>query len=332
MRAKALVFCAALILPEIQVRASDFTTGAIGTAGSQFLLEGIGARGIAMGGAYTAVTDDATSLYWNPAGLSHVSDLSSSLMYTPYMAGINYQAGEVAKRVSDTDIVAVGFRSQTYGSIPQTDINGNSLGTFAPRDSVAELGWGANIPDLSDNNIDMSMGVSARWIHSEIVQTANAYGGDFGVQARVYHGDSFYDFGITAQNIGQGTKFDQIQNVLPFQVKAGGAMYPWKGVTLSLDMIAPEQNIVYGALGAEYAIQVDDKIQVALRGGLNSMTIESSDLGPVSMFSGGVGIKFDDVSFDYAFVPMAFLGDISYLSMSFNLPSKSKNTEHPQNP
>jgi hypothetical protein len=322
----SVTFC---FFPFLSAHSTDFTTNAIGTAGDQFLLEPIGARGIAMGGAYTAVTDDATSLYWNPAGLSRVSDMSGSLMYTPYLAGINYQAAEVAKRVSDTDVVALGFRSQSYGSISQTDINGNSLGSFSPQDYVAEIGWGASIPDLSDNNIATSMGVSGRWIHSTIVQSANSYGGDFGVQTRIYHGDSYYDMGITAQNIGQGPKFDAVQTVQPFQLKVGGAMYPWKGVTLSLDMIAPEQNIVYGAAGVEYAIPIDQTIKVALRGGINTMNIESSDLGPVSMFSGGVGFSAGDVSFDYAFVPMAFLGNVSYLSLNFNLPSKSKSPMQP---
>lgn len=324
MRVTTLILFITFFLLETEAYSSNFSTDAIGTAGSQFLLEPIGARGIAMGGAYTAVTDDATSLYWNPAGLARVPDLSGSLMYTPYIAGINYQAAEVAKRITDTGVLALGFRSQSYGSIPQTDINGNSLGSFSPNDYVAEAGWGETIQDLSNNNMELSMGVSGRWIHSEIVQSANSYGGDFGVQTRIFHGDSYYDLGITGQNIGQGTKFDQIQSVSPFQLKMGGAMYPWKGVTLSLDAVAPEQNLIYGALGAEYAIDIGDGLKVSLRGGLNTMTMESSDLGPVSMFSGGVGFSAGDVSFDYAFVPMAFLGDVSYLSLSFNLPGTSK--------
>ncbi|MFP4457992.1 MAG: OmpP1/FadL family transporter [Candidatus Zixiibacteriota bacterium] len=35
-------------------------------------LPGIGARGISMGGAYRAICDDPTSIYWNPAGLSNI--------------------------------------------------------------------------------------------------------------------------------------------------------------------------------------------------------------------------------------------------------------------
>lgn len=46
------------------------TVSKTGTTAGQFLKIGIGARALAMGGAYSAVSDDATALYWNPAGLS----------------------------------------------------------------------------------------------------------------------------------------------------------------------------------------------------------------------------------------------------------------------
>ena len=43
-----------------------------GTTAGQFLKIGIGARALAMGSAFSSVSNDATSLYWNPAGLSRL--------------------------------------------------------------------------------------------------------------------------------------------------------------------------------------------------------------------------------------------------------------------
>src|SRR5688500_19411766 len=41
----------------------------IGNAGGEFLTIPVGARGVAMGQAFTAVVDDISALWWNPAGL-----------------------------------------------------------------------------------------------------------------------------------------------------------------------------------------------------------------------------------------------------------------------
>ena len=46
-----------------------FSSKSAGTSGAAFLKIGAGARPTAMGGAYTALADDANALYWNPAGL-----------------------------------------------------------------------------------------------------------------------------------------------------------------------------------------------------------------------------------------------------------------------
>ena len=92
--------------------ANDFAPSAIGTAGSQFLTLDIGARGIAMGGAYTAVTDDAYSLYWNPAGLAKIPRLSVATMYSMYVQDISYQSASYAQRIDDNAVVAAGFRYQ----------------------------------------------------------------------------------------------------------------------------------------------------------------------------------------------------------------------------
>ena len=44
----------------------------VGTTAAAFLNIGVGSRANAMGGAFTAMADDATALYWNPAGLANL--------------------------------------------------------------------------------------------------------------------------------------------------------------------------------------------------------------------------------------------------------------------
>lgn len=52
-------------------------TATLGAAG--FALSGVGSRAISMGGAFRAMADDGTSMFWNPAGLAFTNETNISL-------------------------------------------------------------------------------------------------------------------------------------------------------------------------------------------------------------------------------------------------------------
>lgn len=62
-----------------------------GTAGLQFLKLGIDGRAIGMAEAYTAVTDDISSVYWNPAGLALKNHDQILFSHTEWVADIQYE-------------------------------------------------------------------------------------------------------------------------------------------------------------------------------------------------------------------------------------------------
>lgn len=51
-----------------------------GTDAAAFLNSGVGARALAMGGAFVSVCDDPTAMYWNPAGLARINRFSVTTM------------------------------------------------------------------------------------------------------------------------------------------------------------------------------------------------------------------------------------------------------------
>ena len=322
MRALRLVVAGALALASIPATASDFSSGAVGTAGSQFLLMDTSARGVAMGGAMSAVTNDSSSIYWNPAGLVHVPRLSTSFMHAQYVADIVYEAASYAQRIDDTSVIGAGVRYLNGGSVPQTNINAVQNGTFTPYSYVAEIGWGQSIYDLSDSEMELSMGVAARAIRTSLgLATANGYGGDFGVQTRFFTSAMTYDIGLAIQNLGTGQKFDQVRDSMPTRVRFGGAVSPIKPLTLSLEAIAPINDAPSGAFGAEYSLELERGVTGIARAGINTQSYQS--LGPASILSFGLGVKLTNFTFDYAFVPMGVLGTAAHrLSISYNLPAK----------
>ena len=301
---------------------NDFNRGSIATSGSEFLLFDAGARGIALGGAMTAITNDASSLYWNPAGLAQIPRLSATFMHATYIADITYSAGSYAQRINDSSVIGAGMRYLDAGNVERTDINGISRGTFKPRSYVAEVGWGQAIYDLSDSEMDMTLGVAAKTIRTDLGTGAtNGYAGDIGIQSRIYTSAQSYDLAMAVQNAGIGQKFDKIRDNLPLRLRFGGAVHPIKPLTLSLEAIAPINDGPHGAFGLEYATSVDRTIKAAVRAGFNSLTYSS--LGASSCISFGLGVSLSDLSVDYAFVPMGVLGSQTHrISLSFNLPAK----------
>src|SRR5262245_48859985 len=63
----------------------------VGTVGVQFLKIGVGARAAAMGEAFTPVADDATALYWNPAGIARIEGNQVSLNHASWPADIGHE-------------------------------------------------------------------------------------------------------------------------------------------------------------------------------------------------------------------------------------------------
>jgi hypothetical protein len=311
----------ATLLIALPARATDFGRAAVGTSGSEFLLFDTSARGIAMGGAFSAATNDASSLYWNPAGLSQVPRFSATFMHTQYIAGITYNAASVAKRVNDSSVVAVGMRYMDVGAITRTDINGLQQGQFHPRSYLAELGWGQSIYDLSDSEVDVAMGVTVKYLHTDLLEHANAYAGDLGVHSRFYGQSQTYDIAMSFQNFGVGQKFDKIRDSLPARARFGGGVRFIKPLLLTIELIAPINNLPYGAAGMEYTVDIQKNMQGALRAGFNTLTYDS--LGITTVLNFGFGLKVTDLSFDYAFAPAGEVGgQIHRVSISYNLPAK----------
>jgi hypothetical protein len=59
-----------------------------GKYAGDFLSIGAGARALALGGAATALTDDATGTYWNPASLTTVNKRAMALMHAERFSGL----------------------------------------------------------------------------------------------------------------------------------------------------------------------------------------------------------------------------------------------------
>jgi hypothetical protein len=298
---------------------AGFNSASRGTSSGQFLKMGAGARATAMGEAYSAVADEASALYWNPAGLTQISNGSLTLMHSAYLESTFYDYAAYGQNLGTLGAFGIGGQFLSAGSITQTDTSGNDTGSFNPNDMALSLGyahelWGG------------SVGVSGKLIRSTIIDTAQTQALDIGfLSPWLFH--ERLKLSMTATNLGGQLKYDQESADLPRTYRVGSRLKisdPW---FISLDGVAPNDNQPYMAVGTEYTMKSSQDLSLAFRAGLNSR--DTQDLSGFTSFSFGMGVNFHDFSLDYAFLPLGTLGNSNQFSLSYRW-GKGEKKAHPQ--
>src|SRR5512140_1471702 len=62
-----------------------------GISAYQFLQIGVGARGVALGETFTAIANDASALYWNPAGLTQFPENQVIFAHAEYLVDLKHE-------------------------------------------------------------------------------------------------------------------------------------------------------------------------------------------------------------------------------------------------
>ncbi|MFQ5770148.1 MAG: hypothetical protein ACE5HX_06410 [bacterium] len=98
-----------------------------GEYAAEFLRIGVGARALGMGGAYVALANDGTAVFWNPAGLAQINALQLSFTHAPMFNGLAQHnfASAALKIARNTAIALSWIRLEVddiprYGALPGT--------------------------------------------------------------------------------------------------------------------------------------------------------------------------------------------------------------------
>jgi long-subunit fatty acid transport protein len=81
----------ALVLMVSMAAADQPEYSNVGRAGLSFLKIAPGARAAAMSGAFTSVADDASAVFYNPAGMTKVKKIDFMFSHTSWIADINHE-------------------------------------------------------------------------------------------------------------------------------------------------------------------------------------------------------------------------------------------------
>ncbi len=288
--------------------AAAFSAGALGTTGAQFLELPAGARAIALGSAYTSVSGDPFSAYYNPAGLAGLDKISVGLMHAAYFQDISYEYGVFAAPAGKLGVLAVSAQSLSVGRLVEIDKTGAQTGdSFKPNDTALSAICAKRLGAFD-------LGASAKYIRSQIRASASAFSGDLGLQTKI----GKYSFGLSVLNIGRGLKFHAEESGLPTTGRLGASVRLSPKLFVSVDGIAPKGTGPLIAAGAEYGLVSRQKIKMSVRGGYNSRYV-SGKLGGITGMSAGAGLALGGLDLDYAWSLYGELGSTHRFSFSLKL-------------
>ncbi|TES86742.1 PorV/PorQ family protein [Candidatus Aerophobetes bacterium] len=275
----------ALVLP------SQVHGNGSGTTAASFLKIPVGARAAAMGEAFSAVVDDATSLYWNPAGLVQVKDKEFSAVYNQWFAEI-YQGYLGAALSTWRGTVALGVNYVNMGKMEGRDEWGEPSGEFSASDLQVSLGYGNQISPRLD------VGLAVGLIESKIADDSEStYSGNLGI---LFSLSESVSLALVGQNIGSSLGNDS----LPFALR-GGAAVKSDSLILAADLASPSDGPVYYCAGFEWWLGKT----LAFRAGYRSERSIGSGI------TAGLGFQKGRVRLDYAYVPYDELGTAQRISL-----------------
>ncbi|MFH2204598.1 MAG: PorV/PorQ family protein [Elusimicrobiota bacterium] len=306
---------AVMLLAAGTARAVGFGSSAKGTAAADFLQLGAGARAAAMGEAYTAVADETTALYWNPAAMTRLEGRSAVFMHAPYVDSSHFDYLAYAQRLGERDAWGASLQYFSAGGIAETDETGTEIGTFSPRDFAFSAGYAYRVEEglLPAFLNGYSFGLSLKYVRAAVRTAANTAAADLGLLSPAYL-DGRLRAAFTITNMGGDLKFEEKYEDLPLAFRFGGALQISERWNAGLDFGLPKNNGPYAALGTEYILPVAKSINLAGRAGINSRTI--GDVDGFTGFSMGFGLLHDRYGFDYAFVPFGSLSLTHRISIS----------------
>lgn len=270
-----------------------------GTNSFSFLQMNIGSRAQGMGNAFTAMTADLNSVYYNPAGIG--------FSYRPGLMFFHGQLYEDLAVENFTSIypfnngvtVSFGLSYLHLPAMKKYDINpltGEFIDTnseFQVYDFVPQLGISYLFLDA------LSLGLQVKYLQERIDNvTASGFAFDVGIIYKVPV--DFLSIGASVQNIGPNLKYETVKESIPLTYRLGIAyQIPQYMITFAFDAV----KTVKEDWDFHPGMEVEFLQSFALRAGYQFQ----QDLG--GGYNVGAGFNFlNNYGINYVFSPYGILG------------------------
>ena len=310
----------------------------VGTTAAGFLNIDVGSRALGMGGAFVAVANDVTSMYWNPAGVSRVPGTQAMFSHTQWLADVSFNYAAFALPLGNIGTIGVNATFLTMDEMERTTVF-EPEGTGEMFDAGSYAFGLAYARGLTDR---FSIGFNFKYINEKIYHSS-ASGGAFDIgtlfDTQYYGlkiGMSISNYGTKMhmtgrdmliqtdidpmingnnENINADLKTDDYD--LPLMFRVGVSIDVLKGagksnLILAVDALHPNDDVESLNVGAEYGYNG----LFFLRGGYKSLFASESEEGLCL----GAGLKYTipgagTLMIDYAFEDFGVLKDVQLFTL-----------------
>jgi hypothetical protein len=307
MKAKIKILIAAAVA--LAAAASAFDRNPGGDAGT-LSGWGLGARAEALGRAYTAVADDASSTYWNPAGLAALGRTEVAFAYGVPFADVEdvtignaavakpllYSMGEEAGGAGSLGTLAAALAYRGVGGIYEANETGPTGRTFTDADVELELAYAHALGTAG------AFGLVLKNITRNVDDYSDSgFGLDLGGR---YEPVAGLTAGVVVRNvIAPNFRLKAYKDAPPLTLELGAAYDVFGLAAPCATFEVTREGFYNGGLGVE----ITPVKYVAIRGGYYA-----GDETPRA----GVGLRLGDFVFDYAMRFGGPLGDSYVASVS----------------
>lgn len=279
------------------------------TNAAQFLEIGAGTRACGMGEAFTSVANDASAVYWNPAGLTGIENGEAVLSQYKWLEDMKYTNICAAESLNNHGVAGLGIYRLSKNNIQGYSSDGTPTTALRMEDLAVAISYAFA---FKTSGITTSFGVSPKYVQEIIADVkAKAFGFDAGFISCIPLTKNIpLRIGCAIKNVGTKMRFDKEQDPLPRVVTTGiSTDVLAKTVTISADYTVPRDNDNYFNFGTE----LRPLKEIALRFGYRyKPDSKNEDLDK------GVrcGISFG--YFEYAYVHYGNFNDVHQFSVTMH--------------
>ncbi len=244
-----LVAACAAALPALGQEAASGQPGA-------FLRFGASARGLAMGGASTGLADDASALFFNPAGLEQVRGSELLFFHAELMADTRYQYLGFVQPLGGYGTLGLAGALLSSGGFERASLVEDLGETFDERQNTLQISFARSFGLVS-------LAATYRNVNQSLAgYSASGSGLDLAIFSRPTRR---FSFGMNLQNLlAPSLTLLRTEETFPVALRAGGALHLWNGRILTgVDMV----RVGSAPLGIMAGVELWTHRSLAMRGG-----------------------------------------------------------------